>query len=39
MANYIKIEQWMIDDLHLSGNELVLFALVRKITEKNKAFI
>ena len=28
MANYIKIEQWMIDDLHLSGNELVLFALV-----------
>lgn len=25
---YIKIEQWMIEELHLSGNELVLFALV-----------
>jgi hypothetical protein len=28
MSNYIKIEQWMIEELHLSGNELVLFALV-----------
>lgn len=28
MENYIKIEQWMIEELHLSGNELVLFALV-----------
>jgi hypothetical protein len=28
MANYIKIEQWMIEELHLIGNELVLFALV-----------
>lgn len=25
---YIMIEQWMIEELHLSGNELVLFALV-----------
>ena len=28
MSNYIKIEQWMIEELHLNGNELVLFALV-----------
>ena len=28
MSNYIKIDQWMIEELHLSGNELVMFALV-----------
>ena len=35
---YYKIYDWMINDLKLKGNELLIFALIYSFAENNQAF-
>ena len=35
---FIIVEQWMWEDLHLSGNELIVFGLIYGLHKQGKSF-
>lgn len=37
-TNYIVVSGWMVNELHLKGNELLIYAIIYGFTQDNKSW-